>query len=156
MDPALLRLLPRPLDRELGNVYPHCFSSMCRREHHLLARSAADVEDLARQLARLGQPHLGEPFLDRSAGPLGHSGGKERHSVEAWAHTGEVERAGDGMRGLAVQIAARVCAAAAPGQVIATSTVKDVVAGSGIGFDDVGVHKLKGVPETRPLHAVRQ
>jgi class 3 adenylate cyclase len=71
-------------------------------------------------------------------------------------HTGEVERAGDAVRGFAVHVAARVCAAAAPGQVIVTSTVKDLVAGSGIAFDDVGVHKLKGVPEARPLYAVRQ
>lgn len=71
-------------------------------------------------------------------------------------HTGEVERDGASVRGLAVHVAARVCATASPGQVLVTSTVKDLVAGSGIGFDDAGVHRLKGVPDPRQLYAVRQ
>lgn len=66
--------------------------------------------------------------------------------VRAGVHTGEVERVGDKIGGLAVHIGARVMAGAAPGEVLATSTVKDLVAGSGLRFEDRGTHALKGVP----------
>jgi class 3 adenylate cyclase len=55
---------------------------------------------------------------------------------------------------LAVHIAARVAASAAPGEVLVSSTVKDLVAGSEIEFIDRGDHELKGVPGTRTLFAV--
>jgi class 3 adenylate cyclase/pimeloyl-ACP methyl ester carboxylesterase len=76
-----------------------------------------------------------------------------RLRVRSGIHTGEVERADDAVRGLAVHVAARVCAAASPGQILVTSTVKDLVAGSGIEFESAGVRTLKGVPEPRPLFA---
>jgi class 3 adenylate cyclase len=60
-------------------------------------------------------------------------------------HTGEIELAGDDIRGT-VHIGARAAALAGRGEVFATSTVKDLVAGSGIEFDDRGEHALKGVP----------
>jgi pimeloyl-ACP methyl ester carboxylesterase len=66
--------------------------------------------------------------------------------IRAGIHTGEVERAGDDIRGLAVHIGARVSALAGPGEVLVSSTVKDLVAGSGIDFQDRGAHTLKGVP----------
>jgi class 3 adenylate cyclase len=68
-------------------------------------------------------------------------------------HTGEVERSGDRVAGLAVHIGARVAALAAPGEVLASRTVKDLVAGSGIVFADRGVHELKGVPDTWQVYA---
>jgi len=74
--------------------------------------------------------------------------------LRSGVHTGEVERAGVAVRGLAVHVAARVCATASPGQVLVTSTVKDLVAGSGIRFEDVGEHRMKGVPEARQLYLV--
>jgi class 3 adenylate cyclase len=61
-------------------------------------------------------------------------------------HTGEIELAGDHIRGLAVHIGARVVSLAGPGEVLVSSTVKDLVAGSGIAFEDRGEHTLKGVP----------
>ena len=61
-------------------------------------------------------------------------------------HTGEIELAGDHVRGIAVHIGARAAALAGPGEVLVTSTVKDLVAGSGIEFEDRGEHALKGVP----------
>lgn len=67
-------------------------------------------------------------------------------TVRAGVHTGEAERAGDALRGIAVHIGARVAAAAAPGEVLASGTVRDLVSGSGIEFDDRGEHALKGVP----------
>ena len=62
-------------------------------------------------------------------------------------HTGEIEQRGDDIEGIAVVIAKRVEALAAPGTVLVTRTVVDLVAGSGIEFTDYGVHELKGVPE---------
>jgi class 3 adenylate cyclase len=69
-------------------------------------------------------------------------------------HTGECEVRGDDLGGLAVHIAARVAATAAPGEVLVSSTVKDLVAGSGIEFSDSGEHELKGVPGTWTLFSV--
>jgi class 3 adenylate cyclase len=63
-------------------------------------------------------------------------------------HTGEVELAGEHIRGIAVHIGARVMSMAGPGEVLVSSTVKDLVAGSGLEFADWGEHTLKGVPGT--------
>jgi pimeloyl-ACP methyl ester carboxylesterase len=74
--------------------------------------------------------------------------------VRAGVHTGEVEvRGNNDYGGIAVHIGARVAALAGAGEVFTTSTVKDLVAGSGIQFVDVGYHELKGVPE--PWHLFR-
>ena len=74
--------------------------------------------------------------------------------IRAGIHTGECELAAGKIAGLAVNIGARVAALARPGEVLATSTVKDLVAGSGLQFDDRGEHELKGIPEPRRLFAV--
>jgi class 3 adenylate cyclase len=66
--------------------------------------------------------------------------------IRAGLHTGEVELSDEGPRGLAVHIGARVGAAAGPGEVLVSGTVKDLVVGSGIEFVDRGEHRLKGVP----------
>jgi class 3 adenylate cyclase/pimeloyl-ACP methyl ester carboxylesterase len=70
-------------------------------------------------------------------------------------HAGEVEFRGDAVTGLSVHIAARVCARADPDEVLATRTVKDVLAGSGFDFTDRGTHTLKGVPDSWQLFSVR-
>jgi len=74
--------------------------------------------------------------------------------VRAGLHTGEIELDGDDVRGLAVAIGARVEAAAAPSEVLVSQTVKDLVAGSGLTFEDAGVHELKGVPDRWRLYRV--
>jgi class 3 adenylate cyclase/pimeloyl-ACP methyl ester carboxylesterase len=66
--------------------------------------------------------------------------------VRAGVHAGECEVRGDDIGGLAVHIAARVAGAAGPGQVLVSSTVRDLVAGSTLDFTDCGAHQLKGVP----------
>lgn len=66
--------------------------------------------------------------------------------VRAGLHTGECEVAGSKVSGIAVHAGARIAAAAAPQEVLASGTVRDLVAGSGIRFDDRGSHVLKGVP----------
>ena len=63
-------------------------------------------------------------------------------------HTGEIEiRPGDSIGGIAVHIASRVMGHAGPGEVLVTSTVRDLVAGSSLAFTDRGHHLLKGLPE---------
>jgi len=74
--------------------------------------------------------------------------------IRAGLHTGEVEVMGDDIAGIAVNIGARVGAAAGPGEVLVSRTVTDLVAGSGIDFMDRGVHPLKGVPGDWHLYAV--
>jgi pimeloyl-ACP methyl ester carboxylesterase len=74
--------------------------------------------------------------------------------VRAGLHTGECEIMGDDMGGIAVHIGARIAALAAPGEVLVSSTVKDLVAGSGLSFRDHGVALLKGVPGEWRLFSV--
>src|SRR5262249_33857091 len=66
--------------------------------------------------------------------------------ARAGVHTGEIELAEGGVRGIAVHIAARIAAAAQPGEVLVSGTVKDIVAGSGIEFAERGGYELHGVP----------
>ena len=73
--------------------------------------------------------------------------------VRAGLHTGECEIIGEKVGGIAVHIGARVVAQARAGEILVTGTVKDLVAGSGLSFEDRGVHTLKGVPGTWPLYA---
>ena len=75
--------------------------------------------------------------------------------IRAGVHTGECELDGDTVRGIAVHTGARVTALARPGDVLASSTVKDLVSGSGIEFEDRGTHELKGVPGEWRVYAVR-
>jgi class 3 adenylate cyclase len=76
--------------------------------------------------------------------------------VRAGVHTGECELAGGKLGGIAVHIGARVAGLAGPGEVLVSSTVKDLVAGSGIVFRDRGAKRLKGVEEEWRLFAVRE
>jgi class 3 adenylate cyclase len=69
-------------------------------------------------------------------------------------HTGECEVRGDDLGGLAVHIAARIGSLASPNEVLVSSTVKDLVVGSGIEFQDRGSHELKGVPGSWHLFRV--
>lgn len=69
-------------------------------------------------------------------------------------HTGEFERLSDKLSGIAVSTVARTCSAAPPGEILVTSTVKDLVAGSDIDFEDRGSHTFRGVPDEWRLFAV--
>ncbi len=75
--------------------------------------------------------------------------------VRAGLHTGECEVRGDDLGGLAVHIAARIGSIAGAQDVLVSATVKDLVIGSGIEFDERGEHELKGVPGSWKLFAVR-
>lgn len=87
----------------------------------------------------------------RSATHCGRPGSRNRCGI----HTAEIELRGDDIGGIGVHIAARVSGLAGAGEVLASRTVVDLVAGSGIEFDDRAAHELKGVPGTWQLFAVR-
>jgi class 3 adenylate cyclase len=75
--------------------------------------------------------------------------------IRAGLHTGEIELIGKDIGGIAVHLASRVMARAGPGEVLVSSTVKDLVVGSGIDFEDRGEHALKGVPGEWHLYSVK-
>jgi class 3 adenylate cyclase len=74
--------------------------------------------------------------------------------IRAGLHTGEVAIEGDDVAGIGVVIGARVGTRAGPSQVLVSQTVKDLVAGSGLTFEDAGEHQLKGVPDRWRLYRV--
>jgi len=75
--------------------------------------------------------------------------------MRAGIHTGEVEVRGDDVAGLAVHTGARVSTLAGPGEVLVSSTVKDLVVGSSLEFEERGEQELKGVPGIWRLFAVK-
>lgn len=76
--------------------------------------------------------------------------------IRVGLHTGEVEMRGSLVAGLTVHIAARVMAAAGPGEILVSRTVREIVAGSTFAFEDRGVHQLKGVPDDWRLYSVQR
>lgn len=74
--------------------------------------------------------------------------------IRAGLHTGECEVRGESLEGLAIHIAARVSSVADTGQILVSRTVKDLVSGSGIEFEDFGIHSFKGVPDEWQLFKV--
>jgi pimeloyl-ACP methyl ester carboxylesterase len=131
-------------------------------------RTQLDEHDaiVRRELARFGGKEVdnaGDGFLSTFDGP-GHAIRCARAiaeglvpvgiTIRAGVHTGEVEVRGDRIGGLAVHIGARVAAEAGAGEIMVSSTVKDLLAGSGLSFSGRGEHQLKGVPGTWHLYAV--
>lgn len=129
----------------------------------VLARHYVDVH---RELARFRGEEVdtaGDGFFCRFDGPARAmacaraiiDGAKELDlNVRCGIHTGECELVADKIAGIAVVTGSRISSLAAPGEVLVSSTVKDLVAGSGFSFDDRGEHELKGVPGTWRLFAV--
>jgi pimeloyl-ACP methyl ester carboxylesterase len=83
--------------------------------------------------------------IGRAVRPLGIE-------IRAGCHTGEIELVGDDIQGIGVHIGARVATLAGRDEVLVSSTVKDLVAGSGLVFEDAGEHELKGVPDRWHLY----
>jgi pimeloyl-ACP methyl ester carboxylesterase len=81
--------------------------------------------------------------------------GRLRIDVRSGLHSGEIELRGDDIGGIAVHIGARIVGLAGAGEILVSRTVKDLVAGSGIGFEDRGTHQLKGVPDDWQVLAAR-
>ena len=130
----------------------------------LLARHDAAVR---RELARFRGEELdtaGDGFFATFDGParaircaqaIVAGVGELGLDLRAALHTGECELHDGKLAGIAVSIGARVAAEARPGEVLVSGTVKDLVAGSGIEFDDRGVHALKGIPGEWRLYGAR-
>jgi class 3 adenylate cyclase len=134
------------------------------RWRDLLARH----DELVRgRLVRFGGrevKHTGDGFLATFDGPAravrcaSDIAGAVRTAgleIRAGLHTGECELRPADIGGIAVHIAARVMALAGPGEVLTSSTVKDLVVGSGLSFADRGMHALKGVPDEWHVYAAR-
>jgi class 3 adenylate cyclase len=103
-------------------------------------------------LARFPTPAVGV----RCAVEMVEAASRSGLELRAGLHAGEVELRGDDIGGLAVHIASRVSAMAGAGEVLVTGTVRDLVVGSGIAFDDRGRHNLKGVPDEWQVLAVER
>ena len=85
--------------------------------------------------------------IQRASAPLGLE-------VRAGVHTGEIERLGDDIAGVAVHLGARVTSAAGPGEVWVSSIVPQLTSGSGITYEDRGLHRLKGIEHEQQLFSV--
>ncbi len=90
----------------------------------------------------------------QAAAGIGDSVGRLDLRIRAGLHTGEVELLPGDVRGLPVHIAARIMSLSAPGEVLVSSTVRDLLDGSDLVFEDRGSHQLKGVNGTRQLFAL--
>jgi pimeloyl-ACP methyl ester carboxylesterase len=90
----------------------------------------------------------------RCAVAITHSLAETGIQIRAGLHTGECELVDHKVRGIAVHTGARIAALAGPAEVLVSSTVKDLVAGSGLQFTDRGFHQLKGIPDQWRLFAV--
>jgi class 3 adenylate cyclase/DNA-binding MarR family transcriptional regulator len=88
----------------------------------------------------------------RCAGAIGERVRPLGIELRSGLHTGEIESRGDDVAGIAVHIAARVAETAGSGEVVVSSTVRDLVAGSGLVFEDRGSHALRGLPEPLRLY----
>jgi class 3 adenylate cyclase len=127
--------------------------------HHALVR---------RQLAGFGGREIdtaGDGFFATFDGParaircaasIVHGVEELGLEIRAGLHTGECEVVNGNLRGIAVVIGARVAALAGAGEILLSSTVKDLVAGAGFEFEDHGTHELKGVPGAWAVHALRR
>jgi pimeloyl-ACP methyl ester carboxylesterase len=138
---------------EMGD---HDWSGLLERHHAAIRHELSRFQGVEVDTA-------GDGFLARFDGPAravrcaiaaGEAVRPLGLQIRAGVHTGEVELAGDDIRGVAVHIGARIAAIAAPGHVLVSRTVKDLVAGSGLVFEDAGAHELKGVPDLWQLYQV--
>jgi class 3 adenylate cyclase/DNA-binding SARP family transcriptional activator len=134
-----------------------------RRWRDLMARHEAIVRDRLARFRGEEVKTLGDGFLARFDGParaircaaaIRDATRPLGLELRAGLHTGEVDVVDDDVHGIAVAIAARVASTAAPGEVLVSRTVRDLVAGSGIAFEDRGTHRLHGVAEDWQLYAL--
>jgi class 3 adenylate cyclase/predicted esterase len=123
--------------RELLDAHDRAAEAEIERYRGIMVKSTGDGV-----LARFDGPARGI----QCARAIVDAGGRLDLGVRAGLHVGECELRGNDVAGIAVHIGARISALAGAGEVYVSSTVRDLVAGSGIAFDDRGRHNLKGVP----------
>jgi class 3 adenylate cyclase len=138
---------------EIGDV---SWKGLLRQHHEYVRRQLAVHQGIERDTA-------GDGFFVTFDGPargvrcalaIGSTLRELGLEIRAGVHTGEVELTHEGVGGIAVHIGARVAAIAGASEVLVSSTVKDLVAGSGLTFEDAGEHELKGVPDRWHLYRV--
>ncbi|MCI4320068.1 MAG: adenylate/guanylate cyclase domain-containing protein [Thermoplasmata archaeon] len=142
--------------RRARSVGDRAWSHLLARHNRLVRRELARFN--GREVKSTGDGFLaifdGPARAVRCAAAIRQSVRELGISVRTGVHTGECEVLGDDIGGLSVHIAARVAGASDGSSVLVTSTVKDLVAGSGIDFEDRGLHRLKGLDEPWRLFAV--
>ena len=121
----------------------------CWREHHVRVREELDGFNGV-EVDTAGDGFLatfdGPARAVRCARAIGERVRDLGLEIRAGVHVGEIEQVGKDVRGIAVHIGARITALAEPNEILVSSTVRDLVAGSGLTFEDAGEHELKGVP----------
>jgi class 3 adenylate cyclase len=126
----------------------HAWRTLLDAHHEILRRELERYR--GREIEFMGDGLLatfdGPARAIRCAGAITDAVRRLGLEIRAGLHTGEIELTGSGVRGIAVHIGARVAAEAGSGEVLVSSTVQDLVAGSGIRFADRGLRVLKGVP----------
>ncbi len=126
-------------------------------QHHDIVRAAVERHG-GREVDMAGDGVLatfdGPARAIRTAQAIQHDTAPMGIEVRAGVHTGEVERIGRSVAGIAVHVGARVAAAAGPGEVWVSAIVPQLTPGSGIEYQDRGIHSLKGVPEPQHLFVV--
>jgi class 3 adenylate cyclase len=157
------RVLATVLVVDVVGSTEHASSRGDQRWEASLAALEREAEDALAAYDGLLDRHTGDGFVATFDGParaircaarLRDQARRSGLELRSGLHTGELIRRSEGIAGLAVHIGARVSALAAPGEVLVTRTVRDLVAGSGIVFEERGEHELKGVPDTWALYAV--
>jgi len=146
-------LIPRP---ETEGLVELTLERLTGLDHAVVADVGTGSGAIACALAA-ARPDLELLAVDQSLGALAVASDNVRTlglELRSGLHTGECELVGDKPAGVAVNTGARVAAKAAPGEVLVSRTVKDLVAGSGIEFEERGTHKLKGLAGEWQLYAV--
>jgi pimeloyl-ACP methyl ester carboxylesterase len=158
-------------DRVLATIL---ISDIARSTQHLVAIGDADWRDMLVTFQQLARTQLerfngreidmvGDQFMASFEGPIRaircakaiqHEAVSIGLALRSGVHTGEVERSGSTLRGVAVHVAARVAGLAKAHETLVTETVRDITAGAGLVFADRGLHELKGLAGSRRLFEV--
>jgi class 3 adenylate cyclase len=157
------RLLATVLFTDIVGSTEHASELGDRGWHEVLDEHNARVRELLERFGGRELDTAGDGFFASFEGPgaavrcacaIGRSLHELDLEVRAGVHTGECERIGDKLGGVAVHVGARIAAMARGGEVLASRTVRDLVAGSGLKFVDRGTHRLRGIDEPWQLFAV--
>jgi len=141
-----------------AEVGDRAWRELLERHHDLVRRQLARFR--GREVDTAGDGFFasfdGPARAIRCACAVVHSMPELGLEVRAGLHTGECELMDGKVAGIAVHTGARVASRAQPGEVLVSSTVKDLVAGSGLAFEDHGAHELKGIPGEWRLYALKR